>query len=266
MQIPDLPGGAQDSPATPDTTAALGQLGEAVERVTEVRSLEEVWTLAGEFRGELIRFALQVVVAVAVLVVFFGIYLAVKAALRPVFERSRLEEDARNLLQSVAKFSILAFGVILALDQMGFNVTGLIAGLGVAGLALGFAAKDTLANFIAGVTILWDRPFRVGDRVEADGEFGQVKQITLRSTRIHTADNRVVIIPNQNMANNTIINHTMQASLRSVVAFGIAYEADIAQEQDQLALVRHRERGDPTQRLSGHLLGSVVGVHRAVQG
>jgi small conductance mechanosensitive channel len=243
MQVPDLPGSGQDSPAVPDSAAALGQLGEAVEQVTEVRSLQDVWRLVGEFREDLIRFAFQAVIAVAVLTVFFGIYLAVRTALRPLFDRSRLEEDARNLLESLAKFSILAFGVILALDQLGFNVTSLIAGLGVAGLALGFAAKDTLANFIAGVTILWDRPFRVGDRVEADGEFGQVKQITLRSTRIHTGDNRVVIIPNQNIVNNTIINHTMQASLRTVVPFGIAYEADIGRARDVvLELVRGDDR------------------------
>jgi small conductance mechanosensitive channel len=232
MQIPGVSTGGQDSAAAPDTTAALGQLGQAVERVTEVRSFDDVWLLAGEFREDLIRFAFQAVVAIAVLLAFFGIYLAVRTAMRPVFERSRLEEDARQLLEAVAKFSILTFGVILALDQLGLNVTGLIAGLGVAGLALGFAAKDTLANFIAGVTILWDRPFRVGDRVEADGRFGQVKKITLRSTRIHTPDNRVVIIPNQNIVNNTIINHTMQASLRMVVPFGIAYEADIEKARE----------------------------------
>jgi small conductance mechanosensitive channel len=243
MQIPGLSTGGQDSAAAPDTTAALGQLGQAVERVTEVRSFDDLWILAGEFREDLIRFAFQALVAIAVLAAFFGIYLAVRTALRPVFERSRLEEDARQLLEAVAKFTILTFGVILALDQLGLNVTGLIAGLGVAGLALGFAAKDTLANFIAGVTILWDRPFRVGDRVDADGEYGQVKKITLRSTRIHTPDNKVVIIPNQNIVNGKIINHTMQASLRVVVPFGIAYEADIDKaRQVVLATAKGDER------------------------
>jgi len=250
MQIPGVPGGSPSEAAPSDTTAALGQLGEAVERVTEVRSFEDVWRLAGEFREDLVHFALQLVVAVAVMVAFFGVYLAVTAALRQVFERSRLEEDARHLLESLAKYSILGFGAILALDQLGFNVTSLLAGLGVAGLALGFAAKDTLANFIAGITILWDRPFRVGDRVEVDGEFGQVKKITLRSTRIHTNDNQVVIIPNQNIANNKIINHTMQASLRLVVQFGIAYKEDIRQAREVVLVLlegddRVRERPAP---------------------
>lgn len=249
MQAENLPA-VQEPTGAPDTTAALDRIGGAVERVTEVRSAEDLWRLAGEFREELIRFAFQAVIAVGVLAAFLAVYLLVRAGLRPVFERSRLEEDARNLLETLAKYTILGFGTILALDQLGFNVTSLIAGLGVAGLALGFAAKDTLANFIAGVTILWDRPFRVGDRVEADGEFGQVKKITLRSTRIHTADNKVVIIPNQNIVNNKIINHTMQASLRMVIPFGIAYEADIGKARTvALELVkgddRLRERPPP---------------------
>jgi small conductance mechanosensitive channel len=242
MQTSPLPQ-PQPSESASDTTAALGQLGTAVERATRVRSLDDVWQLAGEFREELLHFGLQMIVAAAVLIAFLGFYLAVRAAMRPVFDRSRLEEDVRNLLESLAKYVILGFGTILALDQLGFNVTSLLAGLGVAGLALGFAAKDTLANFIAGVTILWDRPFRVGDRVEADGEFGQVKKITLRSTRIHTADNKVVIIPNQNIVNSKIINHTMQASLRGVIPFGIAYESDIGHaRQVVLGLLEGDER------------------------
>jgi small conductance mechanosensitive channel len=249
MQIEGLPA-AQEPSGAPDTTAALDRIGGAVERVTEVRSTDDLWRLAGEFREELIRFAFQALIAVAVLAAFLVVYMVVRAALRPVFERSRLEDDARNLLETLAKYTILGFGVILALDQLGFNVTSLIAGLGVAGLALGFAAKDTLGNFIAGVTILWDRPFRVGDRVDADGEFGQVKKITLRSTRILTPDNKVVIIPNQNIVNSKIVNHTMQASLRAVIPFGIAYEADIAEAREVVLATakgddRIRERPPP---------------------
>lgn len=249
MQMDNLVAAQQPS-TPPDTTAALERIGGAVERVTEVRSTEDLWRLGTEFREELIRFAFQALVAIGVLAAFLAAYLLVRTAIRPVFERSHLEEDARHLLETLAKYGILGFGTILALDQLGFNVTSLIAGLGVAGLALGFAAKDTLANFIAGVTILWDRPFRVGDRVDADGEHGQVKKITLRSTRIHTADNKVVIIPNQNIVNNKIVNHTMQASLRVVIPFGIAYEADIAHAREvALNLVkgddRLRERPPP---------------------
>jgi small conductance mechanosensitive channel len=213
--------------APADTTMVLENLERTVDRIGEVRTLADLWELAGDFQVELLKFGGKLVVAVLVLLVFIGIYWIMARALRPIFERSRIQEDAAQLLTVILRYVVLGFGVVLALGQLGFNITGLLAGLGVAGLALGFAAKDTLANFIAGMTILWDRPFRVGDRVEIDGEYGQVKRITLRSTRIHTGRNMVVIIPNQNVVNNKIINHTMQASTRVDIPFGIAYREDI---------------------------------------
>ena len=241
---------AQDPffPSRPDTTStpadtSWADFGDVVERVLEVRSTADLWELVGDFQSEIFTFAGKLVIAIIVLMVFVAAYRLVRAGMRTVFQRAKIEEDAAGLILVTAKFLILGFGTIVALDQVGFNVTGLLAGLGVAGLALGFAAKDTLANFIAGATILWDRPFRVGDRVEIDGEFGQVKRITLRSTRIHTNQNRVVIIPNQNVVINKIVNHTMQASLRLDVPFGIAYKEDVeAARRVVLALTEGDDR------------------------
>jgi small conductance mechanosensitive channel len=221
-----------DTTAAADTTAGLDQISELVDRITEIRSWSDLWELIGQFQVGLLAFVGNLFKGFIVLVLFLAIYLIIRTALRRVFQRSRVEEDAAELLLTTLKFVVLGLAIIVALDQVGFNMTGLLAGLGVAGLALGFAAKDTLANFIAGITILMDRPFRVGDRVEIDDEFGQVKKITLRSTRIHTNQNKVVIIPNQNVANNTIINHTMQASLRLDIPFGIAYDEDIREARD----------------------------------
>jgi len=220
-----LPEGSDAAQA--DTSEMIGELSGTVDRITEVRSASDLFRLAGEFRADLVVFALDLVVALIVMAVFFGLWHLVAAGLRPAFQGARLSEDVAGLLMAITKYTVLGFGLLVALAQIGFNVTGILAGLGVAGLALGFAAKDTLANFIAGVTIMWDRPFRVGDRVEVDGEFGQVKEITLRSTRIHTPNNRVVIIPNQGVVNNKIVNHTKQSSLRLDVPFGIAYREDI---------------------------------------
>lgn len=169
------------------------------------------------------RFAL----ALAILLVFVGIAWLVRMLLRRLFARTHLESGVSELLLTVARFSIVAFGAVLALDNLGFNVTSIIAGLGIAGVALGFAAKDTLANLIAGVTILWDRPFRVGDRIEVDGSMGVVRKITLRTTRLDTVRNEVVILPNETMVTQKIINHTMRPSLRVDVPFGIAYAADV---------------------------------------
>ena len=248
MQAEALTG--QEASGSADTTAAaggrsdgIGGIRHAVDSVTEVRSWSDLWELASVFQVQLLTFLGRMLVALLVLAVFVIVYRLIRAALHRVFGRSRIESDAADLLLTTIKYVVLGLGVIVALDQIGINVTGLLAGLGVAGLALGFAAKDTLANFIAGVTILWDRPFRVGDRVEIDGEFGQVKKITLRSTRIHTGQNKVVIVPNQNVVTNKIINHTMQASLRLDVGFSVAYKEDIAAARDVvLALTKGDDR------------------------
>jgi small conductance mechanosensitive channel len=216
-----------DSTAAADSVAALREITQAVDRITEVRSWSDLWDLVAVFQVQLVGFAGKLVLACFALALFLVLYRLARGAMGRMLRRAHVEEDASDLLLTTVKYAILGVGLIVALDQMGIAVTGLLAGLGVIGLALGFAAKDTLANFIAGVTILWDRPFRVGDRVEIDGEFGQVKRVTLRSTRIHTNQNRVVIIPNQFVVNNKIVNHTMQASLRLDLPFGIAYKEDV---------------------------------------
>jgi small conductance mechanosensitive channel len=169
------------------------------------------------------RFAL----AILVLLAFVGIAFVARLILRRVFARTHLERDVTDILMTLVMYVVVGFGAMLALENLGLNVTSIIAGLGIVGIALGFAAKDTLANFIAGITILWDRPFHVGDRIEVDGSLGVVCKITLRTTCLDTPRNEVVILPNQTMVTEKIINHTMRPSLRIDVPFGIAYRHDV---------------------------------------
>ena len=117
-----------------------------------------------------------------------------------------------------------SFILVLVLSQLGINVTALVAGLGIAGLALGFAAKDSLENFIAGVTILLDRPFSVDDWVTVSTHYGKVEHITLRSTRIRTPNNQTVVFPSLQMVTQAVVNHTAGEPLRVDVPFGIAYK------------------------------------------
>ncbi|MBA2563855.1 MAG: mechanosensitive ion channel family protein [Gemmatimonadetes bacterium] len=169
----------------------------------------------------------RLALAALVLAAFVGISFIVRALLRRVFERAHLERDVAEILQTLARYVAIGLGVMLALENLGLNVTSVLAGLGIVGIALGFAAKDTLANLIAGITILWDRPFRVGDRIEVSGSEGVVQKITLRTTRLDTPRNEVVILPNQNMMTEKIVNHTMRPSLRIDIPFGIAYRHEV---------------------------------------
>lgn len=124
---------------------------------------------------------------------------------------------------------------ILALDTLGINIMPFVAGAGVAGLAIGFAAKDTLSNLIAGILLIIDRPFEVGDRIEVwaapagSATWGDVIDIGLRATRIRTTDHIVVIIPNNEIMKRDIVNYTaISSEIRVRINIGVAYDADVA--------------------------------------
>ena len=141
------------------------------------------------------------------------------------------------ILDLSRKFSgviIYATGIILALDVLGLNIMPFVAGAGVAGIAIGFAAKDTLSNLIAGILLIIDRPFEVGDRIEIwtapknSATWGDVIDIGLRATKIRTTDNIVIIIPNNEIMMRDIINYTtITKEIRVRIPIGIAYDADI---------------------------------------
>jgi MscS family membrane protein len=121
-------------------------------------------------------------------------------------------------------------GLIIGLSQFGVNVSAFAAALGLGGLAISLAAKDTIADAIAGFIILVDRPFRIGDRIEIQevGTWGDVTDIGLRTTRIRTRDNRMVIVPNSVIGANQVINYTYpDPRYRIETHVGIAYGTDI---------------------------------------
>jgi small-conductance mechanosensitive channel len=140
------------------------------------------------------------------------------------------------------KFSgviIYATGIILALDVLGLNVMPFIAGAGVVGIAIGFAAKDTLSNLIAGILLIMDRPFEVGDRIEVwsapanSATWGDVIDIGLRATKIQTTDNIVIVIPNNEIMMRDIINYTtITKEIRVRIPIGIAYDADVKKAKE----------------------------------
>jgi small-conductance mechanosensitive channel len=147
---------------------------------------------------------------------------------------NKVDDIILDLLNRFSGAILYVTVIILALDFVGIDVMPFIAGAGVAGIAIGFAAKDTLSNLIAGVLLVIDRPFEVGDRIEVwsapDGSasWGDVIDIGLRATRIKTTDNIVVIIPNNEIMKRDIVNYTIISSLIRVrVNIGVSYETDI---------------------------------------
>lgn len=158
----------------------------------------------------------RVLVALVVFVVAYGVWLVVSVGLR-VTMRGRLDNTSETFLRVVVKYTILAFGILYALDAAGVPTAAALTSVGVFGLTVGFASRDALSNLIAGVLIYLDRPFVLNDLVEIDGNYGRVDRITLRSTRVVTPDGRMLAVPNTEVINKTVVSYTNFPHLRITV-------------------------------------------------
>ncbi|WP_420593977.1 mechanosensitive ion channel family protein [Deinococcus sp.] len=138
--------------------------------------------------------------------------------------RWNLDASLELLLVNVVRFVWGLVSIYLVFQQFGVNLLPILGGLGVVGLAVGFAAQDILANLISGVTLLLDRPFRIGDWIRAEDQEGQVIGLTLRTTRIRTRDNEFVSIPNKEVAGAVVVNLSAGGPLRLNVLIGVEYK------------------------------------------
>ncbi len=145
---------------------------------------------------------------------------------------SKLDDQLIPLLRKAAKTFLVILAFILTAQNLGYSVSGLIAGLGIGGLALAMAAKDTLANLFGSLMILIDRPFYVGDWITFDGGDGVVEEIGLRSTRVRTFAKTVVSIPNAALANATVENHSLMPKRRIKFTLGVTYESTVSQVEN----------------------------------
>jgi len=148
--------------------------------------------------------------------------------------QTKIDDIVFELLDKFAGVIIYAIAILLALDVLGINVMPFVAGAGVAGIAVGFAAKDTLSNLIAGILLIIDRPFEVGDRIEVwsapvnSATWGDVIDIGLRATKIRTTDNIVIVIPNNEIMKRDIVNYTtISRDIRVRIPIGVSYDTDI---------------------------------------
>jgi small conductance mechanosensitive channel len=184
-----------------------------------------------------------VLAAAVVIVVFWLLFRMTRGGLTVVLERAGLHRTlVVMLVERVYRMAVLTFALVMAADQVGINVGAALAGIGVVGLAIGFAAQDTLANVIAGFLVFIDKPFEVGDWITVADKYGSVSDITMRSTRIRTNRNTYVVIPNKTIIDTVLINHSKHGETRIDVPIGIAYKEDIVRARDVvLAAVRRVE-------------------------
>ncbi len=169
----------------------------------------------------------------ALLIIVIGIPLIkiAKRYLRKLFDRTEFDEGLENFMFRIAGVTMWALVILTATSELGINVTGIVAALGIFGLAVAFAAQDTMENVIAGIFIIVDRPFREGERILLPkklggiySSWGDVKQIGLRTTHVRSTDGVMLTIPNKLLTKDPVANfsHRSDMALRVRIRMGVA--------------------------------------------
>lgn len=174
-----------------------------------------------------IRIVPRLFAALLVLGVFWVIASATRRLLRLLFRRIIDDRTVENLIRQIAYYAIWALGLMLAVDALGFHAQTVVTALGLTGLALGFALKDIISNFVSGLLILTLRPFELGDEIVVGDTEGNVERIELRATHIRTYGGRLVLVPNADVFTSRITNNTASPVRRGRVSLHLGYTVDV---------------------------------------
>lgn len=169
----------------------------------------------------------RILAASLVLLLFWGLATAVRALMRIIFTRLANDRTVENLVRQVSYYTVWLLGLIVAASAFGLEPGTLATGLGLTSLALGFALKDILSNFVSGLLILTLRPFQLGDQIIIGETEGSVERIELRATQIRTYDGRRVLVPNAETFTSRVTNNTAAPIRRGKVVCRLSYGIDI---------------------------------------
>jgi small conductance mechanosensitive channel len=146
----------------------------------------------------------------------------------------RIEPTLRTVIVSAVRYAILVVLLVAVLSQLGIQTTSVLAALGAIGLAIGLALQGTLANIAAGIMLLWLRPFKVGDSIEAGGIAGTLKEVGLFACHIDTSDGVFQFVPNSELWNKRLVNYSRHPTRLVDLQFGIAYDDSIVRAREVL--------------------------------
>lgn len=151
---------------------------------------------------------------------------------------SELDDHLLPFVRKFLRIGIVIIAALIAIQNLGFSIAGLIASLGIGGLAVALAAQDTLANVFGSFMIIADRPFHIGDLIKYDSVEGKVEEVGFRSTRIRTIDRSLVSVPNRLVANSCINNLTRMTERRVKITLSLTYDTTPAQLRQAVESVR----------------------------
>lgn len=215
---------ATTTPATPATPPATAPQAEPAASKSQemVDTVTRIWDRVTVF---FVEYGLQILAALVILLI--GLFLARMASRMTMnfLKRFKLEMPIKNLLCRVVWLAVMALALLLVMDKLGVQIAPMIAAIGVAGVGIGLAMQGVLSNLVAGLTIIFTKPFRVGEYIEIVGVFGTVANIDLFSTTIVHADKSRFVVPNRKIVGEILHNYGTIRQIQMEV--GVAYDSDI---------------------------------------
>jgi MscS family membrane protein len=200
-----------------------------------------------EWMAEFLSKALKIIVALSLT------YMALRLVdlLTRFWTQRTIDESDRSfneqllpIIRNTIKVFVVIVATLLTLQNLGLNITSLIASVSIGGLALSLAAQDTLSNFFGAIAVLVDKPFRIGENIRVENVEGTVESIGFRSTRVRNFDGFVVSIPNKTVGNATITNMSRRSRIRTVMDIGLTYDTPVEKMQRALTLLNEILRSD----------------------
>ncbi len=194
----------------------------------------DIQALAENAQAFIVLYGLKVIGAILIFVIGRWMAKLVTSGVRKAMESRQVDPTLIGFTTGLVQYALLAFVIIAALGELGIQTASLIAILGAAGLAVGLALQGSLSNFAAGVLIILFRPFRSGDFIDAGGALGIVEQIHVFHTKMRSADNKAIIVPNSSIMGGNITNFSAKDTRRVDLVIGVSYDAYIPEAKQLL--------------------------------
>jgi len=184
--------------------------------------------------GYITEYGLRVIIAIAIFIVGRIVAKKLTSLAKKLLEKANWDATLIKFITNLIYILLLFVVLIISLQTLGIDTTSFVAILGAATLAIGFALKDNLSNFAAGVMLLIFRPFEVGHFVEAGGASGVVEEIGVFNTTLRTGDNKVIYVPNSSIVGGSITNYSVKDTRRIDLVIGVSYEDDLKKVKEVL--------------------------------
>ncbi len=216
--------------------------------MTPLQIGEEIGTFSAALAERLAAILPNAVTALILLAAGWALAGWAERGVGRLLDRAQIEPTLRGVTTAVVRYALLIIVIVAALGQLGIQTTSVLAALGAIGLAIGLALQGTLANIAAGIMLLWLRPFRVGDYIDAGGVAGTVRDVGLFASQLDSWDGIYQFVPNSELWNKRIVNYSRLERRLVDLKFAISYADDIDRARDvllSLAKADERVMADP---------------------